>query len=507
MSALRAEWTKFRSVRGWVLGIVAAAVVMDLLGIFVAGAGSIECGGGDGPSRTGAACRPALPKGPDGEYVDDSFSFAHRPMAGDGSFTVRVSSLTGSYSVGSAAAAGEPPASHPGVEPWSKAGIMIKAGLRPGAAYAAMMLTGGHGVRMQYDFTHDVAGRPGTGPRWLRLTRSGDTITGYESADGAHWTRVGSVRLPGLGAVAQVGLFAASPLHTVTTRSFGGVTSTGGPSLATGVFDHVPGAGWTGSVLAGGGDGPGAGSQPGEGFHAEPGRVTVAGAGDIVPVVPGGGGGPAATIEDQLLGAFAGLIFVVVIGALFITAEYRRGLIRTTLAAVPRRGRVLAAKAAVIAAVTFAAGLVAAVVAVAVGVRLSRDAGNIVLPVSTWTELRVVAGTAALLAVSSVLALGVGTILRQSGTAVAAVIVGVVLPYIVATSNALPLTASEWLLRITPAAGFAIQQSVPRYAQVSADFGPPAYFPLSPGAGFAVLCAYAAAAMAGALILLRRRDA
>ena len=44
---------------------------------------------------------------------------------------------------------------------------------------------------------------------------------------------------------------------------------------------------------------------------------------------------------------------MIVIAAMFITAEYRRGLIRTTLAASPRRGRVLAAKAVVIGAVTF----------------------------------------------------------------------------------------------------------------------------------------------------------
>ena len=35
------------------------------------------------------------------------------------------------------------------------------------------------------------------------------------------------------------------------------------------------------------------------------------------------------------MGAFAGLIVMVVIGAMFMTAEYRRGLIRTTLAATP----------------------------------------------------------------------------------------------------------------------------------------------------------------------------
>ena len=58
----------------------------------------------------------------------------------------------------------------------------------------------------------------------------------------------------------------------------------------------------------------------------------------------------------HLLGAFAGMIVVIVLAAMFVTAEYRRGLIRTTLAASPRRGRLLAAKALVIGLVTFVAG-------------------------------------------------------------------------------------------------------------------------------------------------------
>ncbi len=86
------------------------------------------------------------------------------------------------------------------------------------------------------------------------------------------------------------------------------------------------------------------------------------GSGDIAPPVdPAGPAVATATIERCLAGTFAGLIAVVVVAAMFITAEYRRGLIRTTLAASPRRGRVLAAKAIVIGAVTFAAGLAAAV--------------------------------------------------------------------------------------------------------------------------------------------------
>ena len=56
------------------------------------------------------------------------------------------------------------------------------------------------------------------------------------------------------------------------------------------------------------------------------------------------------------MGTFAGLIAVIVVATIFITAEYRRGRIRITLAASPRRGRVLAAKAIVIGSVTFVAG-------------------------------------------------------------------------------------------------------------------------------------------------------
>ena len=152
------------------------------------------------------------------------------------------------------------------------------------------------------------------------------------------------------------------------------------------------------------------------------------------------------------------MIAVVVIGVMFITAEYRRGLIRTTLAASPRRGRVLAAKAIVLAAVTFAAGLVAAAVTIPLGEHLLHESGNPIPPVTALTWLQVVAGTAGLLAVSAVLALAVGTLLRRSAGAVTAVIAGIVLPYLLATvPGILPVGAEQWLLRVTPAAGFAVQ--------------------------------------------------
>src|SRR5262249_3295165 len=141
------------------------------------------------PNPVTQAC-PAPATGPGGEWVSDSFYFVHQPLHGNGSITIRVTSLTGKYSVqGKIATARDAlVGAKPGVQPWSKAGVIIKAGTAPGSAYAAIEVTGHHGVRMQWNFTHDIAGLAGkvsaASPRWLRLTRSGDALSGYDSADG-----------------------------------------------------------------------------------------------------------------------------------------------------------------------------------------------------------------------------------------------------------------------------------------------------------------------------------
>jgi ABC-type transport system involved in multi-copper enzyme maturation permease subunit len=509
---LHAEWTKFRTVRGWVIGMMVAALVTVLLGVLTA-AGS-HCSVGPFPGQPAEACTE--PVGPGGEAVSDSFYFVRQPLAGNGSITVRLTALAGRYATHLSQPGQDPTAGmHPGLQPWAKAGIIIKESTRPGSAYAAVMVTGSHGVRMQSDYTHDSAGLAGTGsaahPRWLRLTRVGDTLTGYDSADGTHWAEVGAARLAGLHATVQAGLFAAAPAHQqVASQSLGGSSDTGGPSQVTGVFDHLSLHGGLASGRWSGGQvGSSASDQASSlgGFHQADGRFTVAGSGDIAPAMAGGAG-VGGEIEQSLVGAFGGLIAVIVVGTMFITAEYRRGLIRTTLAASPHRGRVLAAKAIVLGLVTFVAGLAGSVVAVPLGERILRANGNFVLPVTWLTEFRVVAGTAALLAVAAVLALAVGTMLRRSVGAVTAVIAAVVLPYLLATANFLPAGPSEWLLRVTPAAGFAIQQSIPQYPQVSNAYTPfNGYYPLAPWAGFAVLCAWAALVLGLAVYLLRRRDA
>ncbi|GAA4691980.1 ABC transporter permease subunit [Phytohabitans rumicis] len=487
---LRAEWTKFRTVRGWVVAMAVAAAAVVGLGVLAGGKGSC-----------GSEC--VLPVGPGGEEVTDSFFFVHRPLTGDGSITVRVASLTGVLLP-----------DRPGLPPWAKAGLIVKDGTRQGSSYAAVMATAARGVRMQYDYTHDRAGRAGAvtaeSPRWLRLTRAGDAITGEESTDGATWTTVGTARLPGLPSTVQAGLFVTSPQYTEEFRdSLTGSGAMGGPSRATAAFDHLDRQGaWAGQDWTGEGIGERDGG-PGDlrgGFQPTGGGFTVTGSGDIAPAVPGAAG-LGFSISQTLVGTFAGLIVVVVVGTMFVTAEYRRGLIRTTLAAGVGRGRVLAAKALVLGGVTYLTGLVAAAVVVTVGQRVLRGNGVYVHPASTGTELRVVAGTAALLAVAAVLALALGTVLRRGVTAITAAVAVIVLPYLLAMT-VLPTGPAQWLLRVTPAAAFAVQQSSPQYDQVANLYTPVnGYFPLAPWAGLAVLAGWAALALAVAAYLLRRRDA
>jgi ABC-type transport system involved in multi-copper enzyme maturation permease subunit len=502
---LWSEWTKFRTVRGWVVAIVLAGLVM--VGIDLISGG--ECGMQNGGSLTTGCPEPL---GPGGEAVTDSFFFVHQPLASSGGITVQLTSMTGSYSPnGSPGQQAQAP-----LQPWSKAGILIKANTRQGSAYAAIMVTGSHGVQMQYNYTGDVAGPAGsvsaTSPRWLRLTRAGDIITGYASADGTHWSKVGTVTLTGLPSTAQAGLFAASPAYSKpTNQSITGSSANGGPTQATATFDRVtlngasPGSTWNGTDIGG----PN-GSYPSQGGAYRPSAdgFTVTGSGDVAPAVPGG---PTAqgSVTQTLVGTFAGLIAVIIVATMFITTEYRRGLIRLTLIASPRRGHVLAAKAIVIGAVTFVVGLPAALAAILVGQRMMSASGLPAAPVPALTELRLIVGTAALLAVAAVLALAIGAILRRSAAAVTAGIAMIVLTYFFASPLAvLPAGAANWLLRVTPAAGFSIQQAYRAYPQVVASYTPTnGYYPLAPWAGFAVLCAWTALALGLAAYLLRRRDA
>jgi hypothetical protein len=479
---LRREWIAFRRP-GQLIALAAAALAVIALGVLFAVGNRSSCDG---------SC-PAVPVADDGSVVTDKFWFLHRDLGRDGSITVRLTSMTGTITY--------PPPHHdqivPGLVPWAKAGIIIKDGLRPGSRYAALTMTGSHGVRFQYDYTHDIAAAAGgvsaQSPRWLRLTRSGNTVTGTESADGKQWHTAGAATLDGLPDTVQVGLFATSPGDlTLRTMALGGAVGELRHTQTVGVFDNVA---VDGVAVDGAAGGPWR-SEPVGGTlneadwekHHNPsgavqkdGVITISGTGDIGPHDYAG----ARTARDTLPGLPIGLIILLVVAALYGV----RSAVQT-----PSR-RVIAARAIVLGAATFVTGLVAVGVVVPLGLAILKRNGNPVSPLPPLIGAGVVAGLAVALALCAVLTYELGLWLRRGRAAVLVGLSLIALPYTVATLPLLPDTVSEWLLRLTPAAGFAVQQTTTAYPQATAHYAPSTgYFPLPWWAGFAVLVAYTAVA-------------
>jgi ABC-type transport system involved in multi-copper enzyme maturation permease subunit len=498
--ALRAEWTKFRTVRGWLLGLALVPTLIALL--TYATANGSHTGFCTGPSPTQQTCQSVATTGPDGKPAADTYYLLGRTLTGNGSITARISALTG---VTSTAPANQSSLAdtRPGLAPWAKAGLTLTASTNQGAPYAAVMVTGAHGVRFQYDYNHDTAGLPGlvgnSSPRWLRLVRSGITLTGYDSSNGREWLKVGTANLAHLPATTKVGLFVTSPVSyppadgepTLATASFDDVTVTGQQATSTwrgqnvGLNDFYP-------TLA-----AGTSRRASSSF-------VLSGSGDIAPgLVEGNLDTASSTLT---LGLIVGLIILIVVATLFVVGEYRRGLIRTTFTAMPRRRQVLAAKAIVIAAAAFAVGAVAAAVALPISEHFLHASGNYVWPLDTTAETRVVLGVGALLALTAAGVLAIATILRSSAGAVAASIAVFVLPYLLGSASS--GGGEQWLFRVAPPAAFAVLQTLPRYAQVSypQTLGN-GYYPLAPWAGLAVLGCYVLLALALAAFLLPRRDA
>src|SRR5260370_39422418 len=105
-----------------------------------------------------------------------------------------------------------------------------------------------------------------------------------------------------------------------------------------------------------------------------------------------------------------------------MTGECSSGLIRTTFAAVPPRGAVLAAKAAVVAVVTFAVGLVTALASFAAGQAIfSRQ--HIGLSLGHPGAVRAIIAAALFLAAVSLTGLALGVLIRNAAGAVAGVVV------------------------------------------------------------------------------------
>jgi ABC-2 type transport system permease protein len=194
-----------------------------------------------------------------------------------------------------------------------------------------------------------------------------------------------------------------------------------------------------------------------------------------------------------LAGVQLAQIAVGVLGALVITGEYATGSIRTTLTAVPRRTRVLLAKAAVVAAVTFAVSLPGAFAAFLVGQRILAPQ-HLDASLGQPGVLRAVIGSALYLTLVALLGLGLGVLLRSTAGAIAALF-GLLFG-LQMVAGLLPASVADDVNRYLPApAGLA----------VTFDGRDPSSLP--PWTGLAVFALYTVALLALGAWRLRRADA
>jgi ABC-2 type transport system permease protein len=180
-----------------------------------------------------------------------------------------------------------------------------------------------------------------------------------------------------------------------------------------------------------------------------------------------------------------------VLGALVVTGEYATGMIRSSVMAVPRRLPVLAAKAVVFASVTFVLMLVSAFVAFLAGQAALGSHGT---TLGAPHAVRAVVGVALYLTVVALFAVGLGFLLRNTAGAIATLFgLLLVLPGL---GRLLPDTWQPHVLPYLPSnAGGSVFAVQPEAGM------------LGVWTGFAVFCAWAAAALVLGALVLKRRDA
>jgi ABC-2 type transport system permease protein len=197
-------------------------------------------------------------------------------------------------------------------------------------------------------------------------------------------------------------------------------------------------------------------------------------------------------------GAQLSQMVMMVMAALAVTTEYRFGTIRTSFQAVPQRTTLLLGKTAVVAALAAVVGLITSFGAWGIG---SLFASNADLAIDTGAEWRMLAGQGPVFALSAVIAVAVGILIRQSAGAIAILILW-------------PLLV-ENLFNLIPKVGDDLSQWSPfqnggSFLVQGQEFGlagQPGDFALTPWWALLYFAGWAAALLAIALFSASKRDA
>jgi ABC-2 type transport system permease protein len=209
------------------------------------------------------------------------------------------------------------------------------------------------------------------------------------------------------------------------------------------------------------------------------------------------------TIATTQFGVNFGLMVIMVMATLAITTEYRFGTIRATFQAIPNRTSTLLAKTAVVALFAGLIGEIVAFGSVAIA-KLIRPSAS--LGIETTYEWRTVAGVGLVYAISAVIAIAVGLLIRHSAGAVSLLLIYTLLV--------------ESLVQLIPSVGDDIQKWMPFYVANKFLTGdpdatnmpmgegpPPSSATLSPWWALAYFAAFAAVTLAVAVFAANKRDA
>jgi ABC-2 type transport system permease protein len=201
--------------------------------------------------------------------------------------------------------------------------------------------------------------------------------------------------------------------------------------------------------------------------------------------------------QQSLSGLYISQLIIAVLGALTITSEYSTGMIRTSLAVLPRRGTVLAAKALVFTAVALVTSLVTTFAAFFVG-QAFLSGRHLSATLGQPHVLRAVIGGALFLTACGLLAFGLGLILRHTAGAITAAIgllfvLSVLVHFLPDSWQA---HVDKWMPALAGSGIWATAGPAPGDAPM-----------FSAWAGFAVLAGYAAVALAAGALVFFRRDA
>ena len=204
----------------------------------------------------------------------------------------------------------------------------------------------------------------------------------------------------------------------------------------------------------------------------------------------------------SLTGVDLGQAVVAIVAVLAVSGEYGTGMIRTTLAAVPRRTTVLAAKAAVVTCAVLAASTIAVLGSVLAGQLVlpghgfTPAHGYPALSLADATVLRAAVGSVLYLALIALLSLGIATAVRDSAAAIG-VVLGLLYLFPIVASVVSDATLARRLQQIGPlSAGLDVQATTGVKA-----------LPLTPWQGLGVVALWTAGALLLGVLALKFRDA